>query len=568
MAPAISPPAAQAEVAGSEPNNHKPAHSASAPVERLEASFFVASRWRRLADWLESTGCWAWMSSAAVHATILIALSLVILSAPKQDPLQVTSELDAFSTGDVQAELSEIPAPAGEAPSLGPFQQGDEISMPGARAGTIGAPGGTSSTPSIGGGGASTADFAFDPLAPIAAATPGAGGFESLSNPLASRGGGLEGRTLENRRALALAGGGSPQSESAVEAALAWFAEHQYPDGGWRFDFTDCPNCHGYCRNPGRHTSTTAATGLALLSFLGAGYTHQDGKYQEVVERGLYYLQQKMTVTSHGGDLRDRKAAPEIVNAPAAQVVIAIDPTASKRDSMYSHGIASLALVEAYAMTHDKGLRQPAEQAVKFIIDAQYADGGWRYDPGFEAPSLGDATVSGWQITVLKSATLAGIDVPYDVWMKIREFLDSIQDDGGSTYLYRANSKGTAATTAIGLLCRMVTGWPKDHAQLLRGVAKLGGEAPQRHNMYYNFYASQVLHHIGGPNWDRWNPKMREYLIKSQARDGHEIGSWYFDEEHASIGGRLYITAMAAMTLEVYYRHMPLYQEAFVDGTP
>jgi hypothetical protein len=61
---------------------------------------------------------------------------------------------------------------------------------------------------------------------------------------------------------------------------------------------------------------------------------------------------------------------------------------------------------------------------------------------------------------------------------------------------------------------------------------------------------------------------MRDYLVKSQATDGHEAGSWYFDESHASHGGRLYTTAMATMTLEVYYRYMPLYQESFVDQTP
>jgi hypothetical protein len=103
---------------------------------------------------------------------------------------------------------------------------------------------------------------------------------------------------------------------------------------------------------------------------------------------------------------------------------------------------------------------------------------------------------------------------------------------------------------------------------LQRGVAKLGGQSPQHNNMYYNFYASQVLHHMGGPNWSKWNPKMRDYLVKSQSTAGHETGSWYFDEDHANIGGRLYTTAMGALTLEVYYRHMPLYQEAFVDGSP
>jgi hypothetical protein len=352
-----------------------------------------------------------------------------------------------------------------------------------------------------------------------------------------------------------------------AEAALAWFAEHQWPDGGWRFDLEECPTCAGYCRNSGTHTSSTAATGLALLSFLGAGYTHKEGKYDDVVSRGLYYLQARMTTTTHGGDLRDSKAALEI-EVPVGGLLNADILAAARRDTMYSHGIASLALTEAYAMTRDKSLRQPAEEAVKFIVNAQYSDGGWRYAPRFEMDARGDMTVSGWQITVLKSASLAGIDVPYEVWAKINDFLEGIQSDAGATYFYLANDRGTAATTAIGLLCRMVNGWPRDHQPLQRGAAKLGGQRPERNNMYFNYYASQVLHHMGGPQWEKWNPRMRDYLVKSQASDGHEAGSWYFAESHSTPGGRLYTTAMATMTLEVYYRYMPLYKEAFVDQGP
>ncbi len=559
-------------------NGEKAAQDASTSATIPELGSPRRAFWRPFAKWLESSGSLAWFSSAIVHATLLVALSLIILTAPKDDRIWIDGEFEAAPGQDMQAELSEIPAPSVGPPSLGPFEQGDSISMPGPRLDAIGTPNGTSAAPSLGGGSGggsggghgsgsgSAGEMALTPLAPVSEGH-GGGGFESLTNPFSSRGGGLEGRSLENRRALALSGGGSPQSEAAVEAALVWLAEHQYEDGSWHFDFSDCPNCNGYCRNPGRHTSTTAATGLALLSFLGAGYTHQEGKYQDVVKHGLYYLQERMAVTSHGGDLRDKRAAPDAA-APGKDLLRIIDVTATRRDSMYSHGIASLAIVEAYAMTKDKDLRKPAELVVKFIIDAQYQDGGWRYDPGFEMTTAGDMTVSGWQITVLKSATLAGIDVPYEIWDKIRDFLDHIQDDGGSTYLYLPGRKGTAATTAIGLLCRMVTGWPRDYPALQRGVAKLGSQLPQHNNMYYNFYASQVLHHIGGPNWSKWNPKMRDYLVKSQATAGHETGSWYFDEDHANIGGRLYTTAMGALTLEVYYRHMPLYQEAFVDGSP
>ncbi len=55
---------------------------------------------------------------------------------------------------------------------------------------------------------------------------------------------------------------------------------------------------------------------------------------------------------------------------------------------------------------------------------------------------------------------------------------------------------------------------------------------------------------------------MREFLIRSQSQSGHEAGSWYFEDTFAQEGGRLYTTAMSCMTLEVYYRFSPLYQQA------
>jgi hypothetical protein len=82
-----------------------------------------------------------------------------------------------------------------------------------------------------------------------------------------------------------------------------------------------------------------------------------------------------------------------------------------------------------------------------------------------------------------------------------------------------------------------------------------------RNDIYYNYYGSLYLFHIGGPLWQQWNAPVRDYLIQTQATGGHEAGSWYFENPYGKEGGRLYTTAMAAMTLEVYYRFSPLYQQ-------
>ena len=80
--------------------------------------------------------------------------------------------------------------------------------------------------------------------------------------------------------------------------------------------------------------------------------------------------------------------------------------------------------------------------------------------------------------------------------------------------------------------------------------------------MYYNYYATQVLHQYGGKHWKKWNSIMRDHLVNTQAKGGHADGSWATADAHGqAAGGRLYMTCLAVMTLEVYYRHMPIYKE-------
>ncbi len=346
-------------------------------------------------------------------------------------------------------------------------------------------------------------------------------------------GGGFQGRAGDLKKQLLGQGGGTRESEDAVGLGLAWLAAHQWQDGGWRLDLADGP-CGGRCRNSGKVATSTGATGLALLPFLGAGHTHLAGDYRDVVHRGLYYLKSRGIKTPHGLDLQE--------------------------GTMYGHGIATLALCEAYAMTQDESLREPAQQAIDFICYAQHSEGGWRYYPN----QPGDTTVFGWQMMSLKSAAMGGLNVPSPVVALGQRFLDSVQSANGAYYGYQIRGK-KPGPTAVGLLIRMYTGWPHEDARLQRGVEFLANEGPAQRDMYFNYYATQVMHHYGGPLWPKWNVKMREHLIKTQATTGHERGSWFFIDQHGSQGGRLYTTAICTMILEVYYRHMPIYQDMAVE---
>lgn len=346
-------------------------------------------------------------------------------------------------------------------------------------------------------------------------------------------GGGVEGRDGETKTKLMAKYGGTPESETAVALALRWLVAHQRPDGSWRFDHTRGA-CNGRCGNPGTQASTTASTALALLPFLGAGHCSTRGEHAEVVQRGLYYLSGRMLDTPRGGDYQE--------------------------GTMYAQGLAAIVLCEAYAMSGDPALKKPAQRALDFICYAQHSAGGWRYFPG----QPGDLTVTGWQLMALKSGQLAKLEVPSPVIEKARKFLDSMSSYGGAKYGY-LKAGDEPGPTAVGLLCRLYTGWPPDDERIQRGVEILARRGPQKDDLYFNYYATQVLHHAHSPEWPNWNRNLREHLIATQCRSGHEEGSWYFADPHGLTGGRLYSTSFAAMILEVYYRHQPLYEERAVN---
>ena len=341
-------------------------------------------------------------------------------------------------------------------------------------------------------------------------------------------------RRGEARREAARARGGSTESEAAVERGLAWLALHQAVDGSWQFDLSGC-RCDGACRDPGSLESSTASTAIALLPFLGAGSTHLDGRHQETVSRGIYYLISRMQPTPRGGDFCE--------------------------GTLYGHGVTTLALAEALGMTKDEMLVPYVRDAVRFIATAQdLHSGGWRYLPG----QSGDITVTAWQVAALKSAALAGMETPSPAIDGARRFLDRVQTQKGAAYGYRTPA-AKPCTSAIGLLCRMYTGWGSSREPLLRGVTNLAKPGPAPQAIYQNFYLSQALLQLDHPVWPRWNAKNRDQIVAQQARFGHETGSWFFADPDTAPGGRLAHTALAILTLEVYYRLLPIYGEEAVE---
>jgi hypothetical protein len=345
----------------------------------------------------------------------------------------------------------------------------------------------------------------------------------------------LKGRDAGMKKALLIKFGGDETTEAAVDLGLKWLVKQQRPDGSW--------SLRGPYSNPAAVEDRTAATGLAMIALQGANHTHRWGTYREHVEKGLKYL---VKVQKDDGDLfnGDRE-----------------------HNWLYSHAIGTIALCELYAMTGDTALEEPAQKAVNFCVDAQHSEGGWRYAPRRDH----DTSVTGWMVMALQSAKMGGLKVPPEALYRVEEFLNQVGSEGGSRYAYQPGNSSDRVMTAEGLLCRQYLGWSQSEEPLLRGadllVSRENLPSWNERNVYYWYYASQVLHHLEGSRWDTWNAAMKPVLTQHQTKSGLEAGSWHPepDADHAdqwgAWGGRLYTTCLSIFVLEVYYRHMPLYSD-------
>ena len=349
-------------------------------------------------------------------------------------------------------------------------------------------------------------------------------------------------RYAEDRTELAEQRGGSAQTERAVQGALSWLAKVQSEDGGWdasRFGAGQEQRVLGEDR---RHAGTHAdsgVSGLALLAFLGSGQTHLRGPYAKEVASGLEYLRQSQRADgSLYGD---------------AQMFA----------RMYCHSMATFAVCEAYALTGDERLAPMAAAAVRYTLSMQHpADGGWRYRRG----DTGDTSQLGWQLMTLKSAELAGMEVPAVTWTRIEIFLRRVRrGSAGGLAAYRPDGPPSRTMTAEAMFCRQLLhcseGASLDPALVREATRSIVEELPasSHRNLYFWYYASLALHQNQHQSpeatraWGDWNQALTTVLMTTQQDDG----SWDAKTMWGGYGGRVYTTALSTLCLEVYYRYTP-----------
>lgn len=349
------------------------------------------------------------------------------------------------------------------------------------------------------------------------------------------------------------ADGWEPACDDAVKGALEWLRRHQDTDGAWRSTWAQrCQDdrCKGGVWQDGGGDHAVGYTGLAVLAFLGNGNTHRFAKvkaYRPVVQRALRFLRsQQRPDGSIGWERPDEQA--------------------------YDHMIATMALCEAYAITRDFELKSAAQRAADHLVAAQNPGLAWRYGP---RDGRNDSSVTGWAVLALKAAHTAGFSIPPQAFEGAQAWFLRATDSqgnagymtpgGGSSFLGPNDGKfdEQPTNTAVALLGRLLMGERRSTDALRQASKHLLAAPPtwpsreqvRKVNFYYWYYGTYAMFQMGGQPWHDWNAQMKQALLPQQRRGGCADGSWDPDCPWSLVGGRVYATAINALTFEIYYRY-------------
>ncbi|MFP6855830.1 MAG: prenyltransferase/squalene oxidase repeat-containing protein [Roseibacillus sp.] len=306
----------------------------------------------------------------------------------------------------------------------------------------------------------------------------------------------------------------TPEVRASITKGLEYLAKDgvQNPNGSW-----------GSSSNP------VAETSVGLMAFMLKGYVPGRGRYGRIMDKAISYLITK------GREQRGFLGTP------------------NNHAGMYEHGLAVLALSEAWGQSKNPRLKTTLRRAVDIILRSQNSAGGWRYNP---EPRDADLSMTVMQLVALNSAREAGISVPDATIEQATKYVLSCQDESSGGFRYMPNSGEPGfARTAAGVMSLIMCG-QRRHKATQRGLAflkaypdrKFDKNYPRFH--YSHYYAVQAMYQAGETDFQAWYPKIAATILSKQEQDG----SW------KGAHGQVYGTGFSILILGVPYRYLPIYQ--------
>ena len=312
-------------------------------------------------------------------------------------------------------------------------------------------------------------------------------------------------------------------TDETISKALDWLARNQDESGAWPVE-----------KWGGQKQYEVALTGLSVMALAGSE-SDDTRKYLTNIRKGIKFIINQQSV--------DGQFGPRFSG------------------TLYNHGIATACLLEVYALFKDKELKPPIREALRYLESTQTPNGGWGYLLASEPPN---SAVSFWALQSLllaKGLGFAGSERNESKGLDRSlergfQWLVNISDESGRLG-YRTIGEfpyGEETLSAMAVFCYTYGGArylaeKEKYQNLLKGLSQKA--ALNNQTDYYRFYFMAYLEH---PDLAEWHKRLAINLVKSQSRETALAGSWEVCDQWGKVGGRVYTTALAVLTLEISTR--------------
>jgi hypothetical protein len=298
-----------------------------------------------------------------------------------------------------------------------------------------------------------------------------------------------------------------------------------------------------------------------LCAYLASCYTHRgDHPYVRAIYRGL----------SHLRDAQDPDGCFGPRSAPGL---------------LRQHAVATLALVEAYALTRSGLWKRAAQRGLDFLAASRRPEGAW--GDGGSSPEADPittlwATLALWNARLviseeLRSATPLTLWVDGAAWNGVRAWLEQATDP--ATGSVRRAAAGTNdvlpgpasptdptldAASAVGVLLRLLLGEDPAQGVLRQGALLLRAHpprwAPSGQGVDLELWHAGLLaaFQLGGETQDVWEAFVRAQITRHQREDGSACdvrGSWDPLGPGGAAGVRVESTALLALCCQTIWRY-------------
>ncbi len=285
--------------------------------------------------------------------------------------------------------------------------------------------------------------------------------------------------------------------DEVIEKSLYWLAKNQEPDGSWSAE-----------RWGGKKGYTIGVTGLALLSLIKKNVEHE----KNIKHAWDYLLEQQR---------RDGLFGPE------------------NSAFLYNHGIATTALLESYSIYPTETIKRSVDKALQYISSIQNPEGWWG--------DSSNISLSVWQVYALCRAYILGWKNAEKSIQRSLLWLASM----AKRHDFWGNVDASIATGAF------LFSLPEKRYSILEKDNKIKHTLqallyqPNHKIEYYHYYF--LTHAICNVFQNKSNDYihfLQKKLLEKQVQAGVYRGTWEPAGISGNIGGRVYSTAMATLSLQ------------------